>query len=326
MRQLPPPTPTHVQNYERYLYRYRLVAGGTPLQFLISVEPQTGRPTQGKYTFRLSLKVNGVERPLCDPVERIMGSQGSTVDPRHLEFVVFVFPGKTSLPAGCLWSARVWMRVNGIDHRLFGDDDVWVGKDPDFNSIGEASFGRLKHQDTNQQVYNAFVGRALVSFTMRWERISSNLYKYILDYEASGVGANLFDDLRLKIDGDPRNISFLIFTVPANSVPTGASHKLRVWLKSPAPISQDLASVSYTLPFNDSFIYHRIWKTDDFKLGAHLNFEQLGHKMVMAFSTGGPETIAMPHPPFQPGHETRGSMGSLGSNDGMRKELGYQNF
>jgi hypothetical protein len=57
--------------------------------------------------------------------------------------------------------------VNGADHRLFGDDDLWVGKDPDFNSIGDASFGRLKVQDASQQVYNAYVGRALVTFTFR---------------------------------------------------------------------------------------------------------------------------------------------------------------
>jgi hypothetical protein len=78
-----------------------------------------------------------------------------------------VFPGKTSIPAGCLWSVRVWLRADGVEHRLFGDDELWFGKDPDFNSIGDASFGRLKVQDSNQQVYNAYVGRALVTFIFR---------------------------------------------------------------------------------------------------------------------------------------------------------------
>ena len=67
-----------------------------------------------------------------------------------------------------MWSLRVWLRVNSVDHRLFGDDEVWIGKDPDFNSIGDASFARVKEQQSHEQVYNAYVGRALVSFIVRW--------------------------------------------------------------------------------------------------------------------------------------------------------------
>ncbi|EAU84199.2 hypothetical protein CC1G_08129 [Coprinopsis cinerea okayama7 len=229
-----------------------------------------------------------------------------------------VFPGKTSIPAGCLWSVRVWLRADGVEHRLFGDDELWFGKDPDFNSIGDASFGRLKVQDSNQQVYNAYVGRALVTFTFRWERVNGTLYKYSLDYEAGGVGANLFEDFRMKLDADPRTLSFLVFTVPANSIPAGASHKLRVWLRSPVPINTVDATTSYVLPFNDSFVYQRIWKTDDFKLGAHLNFDALGPKMIMGFATGGPETVTMPHPvhQYQPRHE------SISSIEGLKK-MGY---
>lgn len=78
-----------------------------------------------------------------------------------------MLPGKSSIPSGSLWSCRVWLRVNGIDHRLFGEDDLWVGKDLDFNTIGEASFARLKSVDAKAQLYHGFVGRALVTFIVR---------------------------------------------------------------------------------------------------------------------------------------------------------------
>lgn len=84
---------------ERYLYTYRLLAGNTPLQFMISyvrlsntgefvsdllrVEPESGKPRHGKYTFNLSFKANGVERPLCEPTVRTL-----KVDPRQLDFAV----------------------------------------------------------------------------------------------------------------------------------------------------------------------------------------------------------------------------------------------
>lgn len=44
----------------------------------------------------------------------------------------------------------------------------------------------------------------------RWQTVSNNLYKYSLDYEADGVGDNLFKDFRLKLDLDPRSVTFLI--------------------------------------------------------------------------------------------------------------------
>jgi len=134
------------------------------------------------------------------------------------------------LPSGCLWSLRIWLRVKLTDHRLFGDDDLWIAKDPDFNSIGDASFARLNNATTGEQVYNAYVGRALVTFIVRcvcvscrclkelilstwvsrWQSVSNNLYKYSLDYEADGVGDNLFKDFKLKLDSDPRSVTFLI--------------------------------------------------------------------------------------------------------------------
>ncbi|KAK1232120.1 hypothetical protein PQX77_004778 [Marasmius sp. AFHP31] len=190
---------------ERYQYTYCLIAGSAPLQFVISVEPLHGKASPGKYTFRLSLKIDKTERPLDEPV-----SLNLSVDPRKLQFVVFVFPGKSSLPVGCLWSYRVWLRVNGVDHRLFGDDELWVGKDPDFSSLTDASYARLKSVGSNTQLYDAVVGGARVQFIVRWQHIGEGLYKYSLDYEASGVGGPLIEDFRLIIEGDPRTTTFLI--------------------------------------------------------------------------------------------------------------------
>ena len=148
----------------------------------------------------------------------------------------------------------------------------------------------------------------------RWKCVSNKLYKYSLTYEANGVGDTLFEDLRLRLDGDPRAVTFLILyaplvkqfvrlliatcsTVQTASVPVGASHKIRVWIRSLVPLTATDPSTSYALPFNDSYIYQRIWKCDSFKIGGRLDFESLGSKMIMGFSSGMPETIVMPKPP-----------------------------
>ncbi|GLB34164.1 hypothetical protein LshimejAT787_0110480 [Lyophyllum shimeji] len=268
---------------ERYVYTYNLLADATPLQFMISVEPASGKPSAGNCTFRLSVKANGIERVICDPTVLKL-----FVDPRHLDFVVFIFPGKPSIPVGSRWSVRVWLRVHGVDHRLFAQDELWVGKDLDFHSIADASFLRLKKFDSKAQIYHGFVGRALVTFTCRWYRLDENLYKYSLDYEANGVGGNLFEDLRLRIDGDPRTVTFLIYTVPIKSVPAGASHRVGVWLKSLINLS---ANTPTALPFPDSYVYQRIWKSDAFKIGAGLDFESMSPKATMGFAAGPPQTI-----------------------------------
>lgn len=55
-----------------------------------------------------------------------------------------------------------------MDHRIFGEDELWVAKEPDFNSIGDASFARMKSTETNTQTYNAYVGKALVNFIIKY--------------------------------------------------------------------------------------------------------------------------------------------------------------
>ncbi|KAF8076758.1 hypothetical protein FPV67DRAFT_431212 [Lyophyllum atratum] len=293
---------------ERYVYTYKLLADATPLQFMISVEPVSGKPSPGRYTFTLSLKANGIQRAMCEPVVMRL-----SVDPRQLDFVVFIFPGK-SIPVGCLWSLRVWLRVNGIDHRLFADDELWVGKDLDFHSIADASFVRLKSVDSKSQLYHGFVGQALVTFTCRWHRVNENDYKYSLDYDANGVGGNLFEDLRLRIDGDPRTVTFLIYTVPIKSLPAGSSHRIRVWIKSLVNLSANTPSA---LPFHDSYIYQRIWKSDTLKIGARLDFESMSSKAIMGFAAGAVQTIvtsARPPPP----------VASPPFSSGEKSQRGYQ--
>ncbi|KAG6902467.1 hypothetical protein C0995_016329 [Termitomyces sp. Mi166 len=278
---------------ERYVYTYKILAGSTPLEFRISVEPASGTPAPGKYTFRLSMRCNGIERVICEPtVLRLL------IDPRTLDFVVFVYPGKSSIPAGSLYSLRVWVRANGVEHRVFMDDELWVGKDLDFYSINQASIMILRSVDNKSQLYHG------------WQRVNENLYKYSIDYDSNGIGGNLIEDLRLRIDGDPRTVTFLIYSVPINSVPAGSSHRLRIWTKSlvntPGPTT-DLP----TLPFQDSYIFQRIYKNDMLKIGAHLDFENMSTKAIMGFAAGPVQTIVMssapplPSPHSPPASSTR---------------------
>jgi len=274
-----------------------MLAAQTPMQFYISVEPFDGKPKAGKYQFRLSMRVNGIERPLGDPVTRHL-----SIDPRKLDFVVFVFPGKGSkqaLPLNSLWSLRVWLRVDGVDHQLFKMEELFVGKDLDFNVIGDASFARQAAMSADHQVYRGYVGRALITFTIRWHRIRDQLYKYSMEYDGGGVGDVLFSDLRMRVDNDPQTISFLIYSTPVQSMPIGATHKLRVWLRSLVPLTNDPA-ISRPLPFGDSYIYQRIFKMEEFKVGGRLEFSALGNKLVMGFAPrGGPETITMARNPVK---------------------------
>jgi hypothetical protein len=66
--------------------------------------------------------------------------------------------------------------------------------------------------------------------------------------------------------------------IPVTSTPHGASHRLRFWLRTPF-VSHSPASSATSQ--SESYIYQRIWKSDDFKVGAGLNFEALGSRLVM---------------------------------------------
>ncbi|KAF7294129.1 hypothetical protein HMN09_01141300 [Mycena chlorophos] len=282
----PPPraasTPPIRTKPERYIYAYSLVAAGAPLKFIVSVEPQTGKPVPGKYIFRLSLKVHDVERQLGEPTTLRL-----SVDPRALDFAVFLFPGKRNvLPVNCLFSLRVWLRVNGVDHRIFGSDDLWLGQDPDFSTVEDASFAQTRTVGADAQIYDAIVGRARVQFIVRWQNLGGRLFRYTLEYDAGGAGQVLIDDLRLRVDGDPRLVNFFIYTVPIRSVPTGASHRLRVWIRS-------FTQRDTITPGHTTYVYQRIWKTDEFKIGGQLDFDALGPRLIMGVPVSrGPQTVA----------------------------------
>jgi hypothetical protein len=78
------------------------------------------------------------------------------------------------VPAGSLYSMRVWLRVNGVDHRIFGQDELWMGKDLDFTAIPDISLARLREATSDGLLYNAVVGRARVQFIVRFVLPSSS--------------------------------------------------------------------------------------------------------------------------------------------------------
>jgi len=45
---------------------------------------------------------------------------------------------------------------------------------------------------------------------LRWQRVRDQLYKYSLEYDGGGVGTVLFSDFRMKIEVDPKMVTFLI--------------------------------------------------------------------------------------------------------------------
>lgn len=145
-----------------------------------------------------------------------------------------VFAGKDAksvLPTNSLWSLRVWLRTEGVDHQLFKTDELLVGKDLDFNAIGDASFVRCAGSAPDHQVYKGYLGKALVTFTvrcvlvillnwyesigldlavLRWQRVRDQLYRYSLEYDGGGVGDVLFNDFKMKVEMDPQKVNFLI--------------------------------------------------------------------------------------------------------------------
>ncbi|KAG6373810.1 hypothetical protein JVT61DRAFT_5955 [Boletus reticuloceps] len=143
------------------MYTYNLFASDTHVQIFILVESEPDQPNH--YTFSLSMKIGQVERALCTPVTMKL-----SVDPRKLEFVVFVFPPRTSLPTGCLYHLRTWLRTGGVDHCMFAEQELWFGKDPDLRAIADASFARLLNATQDVSIYRCMVGRANVSFILRW--------------------------------------------------------------------------------------------------------------------------------------------------------------
>lgn len=99
---------------------------------------------------------------------------------RRLAFVSSRHPttdlAQVSLPANCLYRLRVWLRTGQVDHRLFAEDDLWIGKDPDFRTIALASFAQFTSGAPFMLVYQGFVGKAQVAFIVRCVRVTTGMF------------------------------------------------------------------------------------------------------------------------------------------------------
>lgn len=237
------------------------------MQFLIAIVPAIGKP--GYYTFSLSLRVGGLHRSICEPVTLKL-----TFDPHQLDFSVFLFPPKHSLPRKCLYSLRVWLRHRSVDQRIFADDALWVGTNPNFAEIPDATAGMAWHQAPDRQVYRCIIGRAEVAFILRWEMLKEYVYSLTLEYEAGGVGKPLLEGMVVRLDFPPRDLGCYIYTIPVDSRPAGATHRVRAWLRSPSPFNSEGDSYG-------SYVYQRIWSTDEFRIGGFLDFMDIDPKRVI---------------------------------------------
>ncbi|KAJ7827677.1 hypothetical protein B0H14DRAFT_3720435 [Mycena olivaceomarginata] len=125
---------------------------------------------------------------------------------------------------------------------------------------------------------------------------------------AGGVGNVLMDDLRLRVEGNPGRVAFLVYTVPGRSVPAGASHRLRVWLKT----RRDDPSAR---ALDDSYVYQPVRRSAAFKIGARLDFKALGPRIIMGSLAGAPQTVVMEAVGFWfrlvPYHELLGGVGKV---------------
>jgi len=269
----------------KVIHTYDLNIGGVDLRLFITIEPL--RELSREHTFYLSLKAGAFERPISQPATLCLG-----VNPRDLQFVVFAYPPRSCLPQGCLFSLRVWIRAGDIDHRLFSEDALWIGRDPDFYSIQDATFARLRSVNSESLLYKIVVGRALMDFTIRWRQVSGRVYSLSLEYDGFGVGRVLFSDLIVTLDCPPEHLTFVLYTIPVTSTPHGATHRVRLWLRAPDQVPSPPPEGDIPSP---EYIYQRIWSTDAFKVGNSLDFTALGPKLIMGIPNGdGPRVLSSP--------------------------------
>jgi len=256
----------------RLIRTFSLTADSTVINFMITIAPVEDKLNY--YTFSLSFKAGGLHRSICEPVTFKL-----TFDPQELSFNVFLFPPKHSLPRNCLYSLRVWLRHRNVDQRVFADDALWVGTNPNFAAIPGAIVATAWHQAPERQLYKCLVGRAEVTFILRWELLKESVYSLTLEYEAGGVGKPLLENLIVRLDFPPRELGCHIYTIPLDSKPVGATHRLRIWLRSPSPFTLD--GESYR-----KYTYQRIWSTDEFRVGGFLNFVDIDPKSVIVAEPG----------------------------------------
>ena len=100
------------------------------------------------------------------------------------------------------------------------------------------------------------------------------MYSLTFEYEAGGVGKTLLENVIVRLDFPPQELGCHIYTIPLISKPAGATHRVRVWLKSPSPFNREEDP-------HHSFTYQRIWSTDEFRVGGYLNFLDVDPKRVV---------------------------------------------
>ena len=108
----------------------------------------------------------------------------------------------------------------------------------------------------------------------RWEQLEGSIYALALEYEAGGVGKALFENMIVRLDFPPHTLSCHIYTIPLISKPAGATHRVRIWLKTPSPFNTAEDS-------HRSYTYQRIWSTDEFRVGGFLDFQDIDPKRVI---------------------------------------------
>jgi len=104
---------------------------------------------------------------------------------------------------------------------------LWIGKDPDFSSVEDAAFARLRNVTTQTLLYKIAVGSALMDFTIRfvpfisphrlcpnthprWRKNFERVYSLSLEYDGCGVGRILLNDFIIGLDCPPEDLAFVI--------------------------------------------------------------------------------------------------------------------
>lgn len=248
---------------QKVVHTYNATVSGFVIQFLITVEQSPTVEEESMLT--LTYKSGGIERPLCGKEHMRLA-----IDPQTLRFHIFVFP-KPSLPADCLYCVRVWLEAQGVQHRIFSDENLWVGKDPPFSSIQHVALTRQDQPSIPfslrpdpgviRKAFKGYVGRASCDFIVIMKNLDplGSVWGVSVEYQAGGISRLVFEQTKFRLHCRVDDIKFIIYTVPIDSSIPYSNHRIRVWVKGMDGICQ------------------RLFKSDEFRVGAELAFEPLLH-------------------------------------------------
>ncbi|KAG8821880.1 hypothetical protein FRC19_007087 [Serendipita sp. 401] len=177
-----------------------------------------------------------------------------------------------------------------IQHRIFSDESLWVGKDPPFASIQQVALTQQgpptipstnrNEPDVIRKTYKGYVGRAPCDFVViiKSINITGSVWGISVEYQAGGISRLLFEQIKVRLHCRLEDIRFIIYTVPIDSSIPYSNHRVRVWIKG-----LDGAHI-------------RLFKSDEFRLGSQLAFEPLTHgpgHVVFATRDRSTPTIAL---------------------------------